>query len=96
MKKIEMPQDDFEMDALRSAVEKYREKQLNDEIRELLLVEGSNGLAEIYEQELEKMEKEAEIAKIVLYLFFIACIVYAVYLTYEAFVLEQKVRQVIK
>lgn len=96
MKKIEMPQDDFEMDALRSAVEKYREKQLNDEIRELLLVEGSNGLAEMYEQELEKMEKEAEVAKIVLYLFFIACIAYAVYLTYEAFVWEQKIRQVMK
>jgi len=91
-----MTQDNFEMLALKRAVEKYREKQLNDEIRELLLVEGSNGLAEIYEQELEKIEKEVEVAKIVLYLFFIACIVYAVYLTYELFVLEQKVRQVIK
>ncbi len=91
-----MTQDNFEMLALKRAVEKYREKQLNDEIRELLLVEGSNGLAEIYEQELEKMEKEAEVARIVLYLFFIVCIVYAVYLTYEGFVLEQKVRQVIK
>ena len=96
MNKIEMPQDDFEMQALKTAIQKYKEKQLNDEIRELLLVEGPNGLSEMYEQELENMQKQSDTAKAVLYFFFICVLVYAIYLTYEGYLLGEKVRQLAK
>lgn len=96
MNKIEMPENEWEMQALKVAIQKYKEKQLNDEIRELLLVEGPNGLSEMYEQELENMQKQSDTAKAVLYFFFLCMVVYAVYLTYEGYLLDQKIRQLVK